>query len=741
MTARTRLQWMHPQASSSPRPRLALQWPESIAVNLLIAGAIAVLYAFHFLGPTWVDPTNLSWLGGDAATYYIGWELLRQDPRLHWPLTFTDRVGYPLGDAIAFMDPIPLLALVLKPLSSLLPSSFQYLGIATVLALSLQFFFAALLFRLLLGRSVFGVLLPSLFFLIAPPMTWRIAGHYALVNHWLLIAALCLFVSLQKASDDTNRAHVVFGALLGGVAVGINPYLTLMVLVLVSAGVITASWNGRLSLKTAYVMLAATGAACLISALAFGLIRSDGGYGAVDYRDYAMNVLAPIDPGTFSGMFLPSMLPRPYRTNEGYNYLGAGVLMLAVIMVPSLWRRRVWRISASDVVPLAAGCLALTALAVSTKISIGSGLVVDIDPHHTLGRYLSVLRSSGRFFWVPYYVILTAIIATAYTIWRPRKAAALCALALVVQFADTMPLRKVVQAEVSQSWPQPLRSPQWASLGNAHANLLVLPPWQCIHSSSNAETPGGLDGFRIFGLLAVSQRMRTNSYYAGRYSPASLAFHCDQAIKELLEKPLSPDSAYVVSLATARLIAAGPIGLGACRTLDGFILCSTQTDFGLGSGPAVEVPPGEVPPIGASGHIASWGDAKQRGYFIGGWNDVESDGIWSQGHGVLQFRLTPEQRRQYHAVSMQLHVPVGGNGVQYRIQSGAYIAAGTFPGSSVPRVEAFELQVPLEDTADGVARIFLITQDPVRPIDIGLNNDTRLIGLGVRGVTLLPSHH
>jgi Family of unknown function (DUF6311) len=715
--------------------QFALQWPDSIAVNLLIAGAIGLLYAFHFLGPTWVDPTNLSWLGGDAATYYIGWELFRQDPRLHWPLTFTDRVGYPLGDAIAFMDPIPLFALLLKPLSSLLPSSFQYLGIATVLALSLQFFFAALLFRLLLGRNVFGVLLPSLFFLIAPPMTWRIAGHYGLVNQWLLVAALCLFVSLQKVTDGRKGVHAVFAMLLGGVAVGIHPYLAFMVLVLVSAGVITAWWRDRLGWRAACGMLAASGGACFISALALGLIRGGGGYGAVDYRDYAMNVLAPIDPGAFGGLFLPSLLPRPYRTYEGYNYLGAGVLMLVVIMAPSLLRRGGPRLTIGDVVPLAVGCLALTALAVSTKISVGPAVIADLDPQDSLAKYLSPLRGSARLFWVPYYVLLTAILATAFTIWRPRQAAVLCTLALLVQFADTIPLRKVVQAQVSQSWPQPLRSPQWSSLGGDHANLIVLPAWQC---AGSADTPGGLDGFRIFGLLAVTQHMRINSYYAARYLPASLAYHCDQAIRDLTTKPLSPDSVYVVSPMIARMIAAGPTGAGACHTLDGFILCSTMTDFGLGASSPLEASLVEVPFMYASGHVESWGDAKQRGYFIGDWHEVAGDEIWSRGQGILQFRRTPEQHGHYHAVSLRLLILVGGNGVQYRIQSGRHVAAGTFPGSSVPRVEAFELQVPLQEALDGIERIVLITQDPVRPVDIGLNNDTRPFGLGVRGVTLIP---
>jgi hypothetical protein len=49
-----------------------------------------------------------------------------------------------------------------------------------------------------------------------------------------------------------------------------------------------------------------------------------------------------------------------------------------------------------------------------------------------------------------------------------------------------------------------------------------------------------------------------------------------------------------------------------------------------------------------------------------------------------------------------------------------------------------ELQVPLQHASHGIERVTLITQDAVRPFDIGLNSDPRLLGLGLQGVTLTP---
>ena len=106
---------------------------------------------------------------------------------------------------------------------------------------------------------------------------------------------------------------------------------------------------------------------------------------------------------------------------------------------------------------------------------------------------------------------------------------------------------------------------------------MVLPAWQCSGNSS----PGQWDGFRIFGFLAVAQKMRTNSYFSARYTQVNSDFHCKQAIAALSEQPLSPDTAYVVTPALAAVIARGPTGPGKCHVVDSFILCSSKTDFGL----------------------------------------------------------------------------------------------------------------------------------------------------------------
>jgi hypothetical protein len=565
-------------------------WADSLWFTLAISLCVGFVYALVLMGPA-LNPRNTGWMIGDQAMYYTGWELFRQDPQWHWPLTHTDRVGYPVGENVALLDLDPLLAVVFKLFSPLLPEPFQYFGFEAVLVLALQLFFSVRLFRLVLGgENPVGAWLCSLFLLFAPPLTFNATFHFAHSNHWLLIAALLVYFQAQQEQPNTIRRFVISAIVLAGVAIATNPYLAFQVLLVLTATVGSLLWQRRLSLARAAVVMAALGATAMLVVFSFGLFISEGrGYSALGYRMFALNLLAPFDPYIYGAILrrLLHYFPVETQTYPGCSYLGAGVIFLGILLLilfalrpakrPRLDRR--WWL------PLGACCLLLTLMALSTRVMLGSVTLVDVDPRQHLTRFLSPLRMSVYLFLVPYYTILTALVAATFLFFRRRAAYMLLAAVLVVQLVDLAPLRswahaRVIPSEQHGFWKppqrQPLQSSIWSSLGAVHQNLVVLPAWQC---GGNA-TPGGLDGFRIFGLLAVAQKMRINSYYSGRYSEASRDFHCKQAPASLTTQPLSPDTAYVVTPALADVIARGPTGPGKCHTVNGFILCSSRIDFG-----------------------------------------------------------------------------------------------------------------------------------------------------------------
>jgi hypothetical protein len=564
----------------------------SLWFDLAIALVAGLLYALIVIGPGPLNPRNVDWVTVDPAYHYVGWELWRQDPHIHWPLTYTDRLGYPKGESIALVDLNPLLAVLLRPLSSLLGEPFQYFGVEVVLACALQFFFAFRIFRLLLGTNMLGMALCSLFFLLAPPLNYRLMQHYSLSNQWLLLAALLIFFRVQKSptqpkdgwvghpASDGIRQFVISGAVLAATAVGINPYIAFQVLLLLMAGVVSLLWQRRVKLLQAVGIAALFCASGFVVAYSLGLVIAGGrGYTTGGYRVFSLNLLSPVDPRGWTSILLHRLSGATPGQYEGYAYLGVGVLALALIVLgavvmgrpklPSLDRR--W------LIPLLACCAVLTLLALSTRVTLGSRTLVDLDPSEKLSPYLASLRASGRLFWGPYYLILVAVLAAPFVFFRKTWANLLVAAALLVQIADTHSLHHWVYVTVNEEHPSPLKSPIWATLGAMHENLIVLPAWQC---GGNA-APLGTESYRFFGFLAAKQKMRTNSYQSARYTEIARDWHCHQAIAALSEQSLSPDSVYVVTPELAARIAAGPTGPGKCHDLDRVILCSTRTDFGL----------------------------------------------------------------------------------------------------------------------------------------------------------------
>jgi Family of unknown function (DUF6311) len=230
---------------------------DSVWTGLAISLIVGVLFTYILMGPEPLNPHNISWLTGDPAMYYTAWELFRQDPHWHWPLTYTTRIGYPLGENIALADPNPLFAVLLKPFSPVLPEPFQYFGIEVVLSYTLLFFFSMRLFRLILGPNLPAMLLCSLFFCLAPPLLWNTTRHFAVSNHWLLLAALLLYVQTQQSAPGTIRHFVIAGLALIAVAVATNPYLVFQVILVLIAATGSLLWQRRLSLVQAFGFLAA----------------------------------------------------------------------------------------------------------------------------------------------------------------------------------------------------------------------------------------------------------------------------------------------------------------------------------------------------------------------------------------------------------------------------------------------------------------------------------------------------
>jgi Family of unknown function (DUF6311) len=696
--------------------------------ELLICLLIVLPYAISLLSVNVIRPDQIAWLKGDSATYYIGWAMLRLAGALHWPLTYTQALGYPIGESISLLDPIPIVALVLRPVSSILPRAFQYLGLYSILCMALQLYFGVRLLRALVPGQRTVAWLGGILFLIAPPFTYRFGGHFALASHWLILAALLVYVR-ATAGEYSFKDLVWRSAVLITCAAGVNPYLGGIVLAVTVAMCASGLFAGRMTLRPASFLVFTSLFWFVICSGAFGLIGSSNkDFTGAGYRYFSMNLLAPINPWPPGSAILPSLSTFTTGQYEGYNYLGAGTLGLLVLGSLLMLGRRP-RIRYIDMLkwsPILICAIGFTLMALSTLVSSGARMIIDLDSNQRLTPYLATFRASGRLFWLAYYLLTAGAVTSVVRLIKDVRYCSLAlGAALALQVYDTRPVRQYVRSALAPTPPTAqLSSSVWQTLRREHRNLAVFPAWQC-----NSDTPGGADGFRIFGILAAEQGLTINSYYAARYRQDSLKFHCAASVEEVSKVGLKLGTAYVVSPFIAERIAKSPSGPNHCYRVDGFTLCTLSELTGQRhwlpednekSVPAIPLGTGEL-------------TAREAGHFLTGWNALEPGvGAWSiNREAVLAYRDAPKNSK---SLRLTLLAVSGRNPVGFTLVYDRGHMDGIVPTANPPNIKMFTVRLPIE-IGSALHKITIITKGPRSPADQGYNADPREMGIGVHSLS------
>jgi hypothetical protein len=508
------------------------------ALGIVAIICLSGLWGAYTIGPGRLSIFRIDWLAGDLAQVYLAWMQYISDPSAGWLTTV--RNSYPLPMSISLFDPMPLLLVLLKPFAGLVPESTQYFGLYFLAGFILQGLFGYFVVQEIQRwrgspASLSGAFISvcgGLLFASAPFTAQRLYGHTALSSQWLLV--LSIWVAL-RTRDSGNRTWMVVNAGLVFFACGFNPYLALMVaLSLAGFTFIHLGWAQWRTVAVRVGCLMLTG---FIGLFAFGFMGgasvAEGGYGL-----YSMNMLGPFDSNA-QAILLPLDVNDATggQSNEGFNYLGLGVLLLGFLALflqsrPALPGQRVPFINAWLIV------LVAYVLALSTTLTL-SVEALRIPFPQVIVDLLSRFRASGRFFWIGGFWLITlaiAVICYRFARWRVVLILGICT---AVQMVDVFGVARSVRAwgVSAKSLPIP-QALERAAPG--HAGLVVLPPWQCDHQ----QTPGGDRGYEIFGVLAARNQMNINSFYAARTLPEQKSFHCDYA-RALTN--ISSDNLYVLS--------------------------------------------------------------------------------------------------------------------------------------------------------------------------------------------------
>ncbi len=701
----------------------------------VIWAALIGIAAFMFYtgGGTIVWPTSIEWLmRSDFGQHFIGWNFFRHTPMLQFPLGANGQYGETLGSSIVFTDSTPLFAFIFKPIAALLPEPFQYIGIWLALTVMLQGVFAYKLLSLF-STDRLTVLLATAFFVIAPPLWWRIyLESDALSAHWLILAALYLYFSEQF------RWRYWLALLC--IASLTHAYLLAMVLAIWAANLLQRALKRQISFST--IALHGFAVVTMLSLVmwATGYFMLHDGLSTPFGSNFRMSLLGLIDTASVWSTLLPEQ-SRSGGEYEGLSYLGSGVLALVVILLPILLfssKRRatlVWRWW--TLLPLLGIAVILSLQALTTHIGWGEHDILVYSVPSILQRFFGVFRVAGRMFWPVFYLIYIGIFCVAFKLvgrkWLPGLLIALLLFQLIDGNTAAQNIRKNLR---DYQWQSPLQSTFWKQVPKTYQRIaMVMPagysydyfPVALFASEHGLSINDGYFARIDLSKLLVLQRQTSAAVFAGNYDPHTLyVFYKD---------PLS------VALWEQAKLTAGPNDLVAAfdqyRVLaPGWKDCSECQRLNVEASPAPHV----LPPEYALGTTIDFrNDGNARPYLAGGWSEPETWGLWSVTN-LAAIRLSIPAR-----MSTDLTLEVNGHSYlpaqhpQQTIQvsvNGQSVGELRYTENANESVQRLRIPAPLAAKNHGQLMIIFTIAAPVSPMQIMASKDTRSLGLGIVSMTI-----
>lgn len=528
-----------------------------------LAAAVAALGYTAALGPEFVYPANVEWLmRGDFSLHFFGWHLFRTGPWT-WPIGATPHLIWPIGSSVGLTDSIPIAAIAFKLVSRWLPADFQFIGLWLVVCAALQAGFGALLMRLATSRPL-PQFLGALLLVLSPPFAFRY-GHAALAAHWVLLAALWLALR-DGARTPTTRGALAWAG-LGAVTAAINPYLLLMVAAIAAAAFLdqvtqapgrawVVAWHGALTAATSWASLWQSGSLS---------VPGEAGRTMAGFGLFSANLLTFVMPTEAGTLFAPGPIgyanPEQY---EGYAYLGAGVLALA-LAVPLL-RSSSRRPSAAGPrrihVPLLLALLFLAVMAWGPSISAGTRQLLAYDG--AVWGPLLAFRTNGRMIWPAYYAIVAGLVGGAASLPRWQAAAVLTA-ALALQSVDMAGMVPWMRAPGAYGFRDPLVSRFWTVVPRHYDRLVLVP--------SNLCDRDGAPDIRPFALLAGRAGLALNGGATARYDVRKAAAYCEVLDREVRAGFREPGALYVIRQDLLPALTPPPGSGVTCGEVDGFGVC------------------------------------------------------------------------------------------------------------------------------------------------------------------------
>ena len=384
-----------------------------IIIPILI-GIAAFLVVY---GITPLDVTNDRWIIAgydeyDIVQHYLGWVGFRQSDWA-FPLGFTPNIDVANGTIISFTDSIPWLAIIFKLFRGILPKTFQYLGLYALLCYILQSIAA---FRIIhfKTKNITYSALGTLLFSFAPIMLERMMRHTALASHWFILFSILIWMKNREKYSVRNYVYYLILMLL---SIGIHPYFLPMI-----AGFMTLSFIEDIHRKRYITGAFFIGNPLLtyIAGRIIGVVGGDVGASRDGFGYYSMNINAPINPTSIGGYDWSSFMkihPQTLGNYDGFNYLGAGIvigIIITVILSLIFFDKKTISSYLKERILFILLLVCFTLFAISNVPTLNGRELFEVPLPSKILYLCGIFRASSRLFYPVYYCIYLFVILILY---------------------------------------------------------------------------------------------------------------------------------------------------------------------------------------------------------------------------------------------------------------------------------------------------------------------------------------
>jgi len=412
--------------------------------------AIGLALFAYIVGIEIVDFGNIYWLIDcpiicDAQQHLLGWLFFRETDILQFPLLKNTSFGLYTGSSLIYTDSLPIFAIIFKFFSSFLEFQFQYFGLWVLACFALQAIIADKVLKIYIDDNKFRAI-SIIFFCISPIFLNKLFfSHLALASHWIILLGLYVYLS-SKFSLLRWFLLITLSALVHGYYIGFISIIFIM-------AVVKEYLQNKVSLRPAKTILFYFSyLGVLLYSLGYFMIG--GGFSNHGFGKFKMNLNALFDPMaevTLSASQIFPELETPsinsgFGDYEGYNFLGSGIIFLLIIVIP-ICIYYFKQISKSLLAPtnltIMIFFILITLYAISNNIFIGNLELFSYDMPSFTKIITKTFRSSGRFFWINYYLIYIFIFVMIYRYCKDFKYPILV-IFLLIQLIDMQPTFKQV---------------------------------------------------------------------------------------------------------------------------------------------------------------------------------------------------------------------------------------------------------------------------------------------------------